>query len=192
MFLSFLITNTCLCASSPDVRAASLFLWLRTEAPYRGHCVLFWQLRVQAAVQPEVPLQWADAGPQYVCCCYSEEDQRVQITASRTGEKKHAGSKPADPKVGSKMQHFDHWLACSSLDDYLLQPFCCRFTAVFGIVILLYDKKFVQALAVGETASHLTFKYFSTEFIDFFQLHNFCSCKTKAKSSPSTAMLDKW
>ena len=73
-------------ACSPDVRAASLFLRLRAEAPHRGHRVLLRQVCLEAAVQPEVPLQRADASSQHVCRCNGEEDQGVQVAPSRTGE----------------------------------------------------------------------------------------------------------
>lgn len=68
-----------------DVWAAALLLWLRAEAPNRGNRLLLRQLRVQAAVQPEVPLQWADAGAQHVCRRHRQEDERVPFSPAWTG-----------------------------------------------------------------------------------------------------------
>lgn len=39
-------------------------------------------------------------------------------------------------------------------DSFLLQPFCCRFAVVFGLVVLLHDP--ISALAAGKMTSHLT------------------------------------
>lgn len=59
---------------SPDVRTAPLLLRLRAEAPHRIHRLFLRQLCVQAAVQPEVPLQRADAGAQHVRRRHGQED----------------------------------------------------------------------------------------------------------------------
>lgn len=71
---------------SSDVWASSLLLWLRAEAPHRGHRFLLRQLCLQAAVQPEVSLQRAHASTQHVRRRHGQEDQGVPLTPPGAGE----------------------------------------------------------------------------------------------------------
>lgn len=70
--------------------AAPLLLRLRAQAPHRSHRLLLRQLCVQAAVQPEVPLQRADAGAQPVSRRHRQEDQRVPIPTTGAGTTPHS------------------------------------------------------------------------------------------------------
>ena len=47
------------------------------------------------------------------------------------------------------------------LYSFLFQTFCCRFAAVFGIIVLLMTQ--FQALSVILMASHLTLEYFGIQ-----------------------------
>lgn len=92
----------------PDVRASAVLLRLRAEAPHRVHRLLLRQLRLQAPVQPEVPLQRADGGAEHVGRRHCQEDKRVSLSPAGAG----TGVKPAHEEWFTPHLIFKSGLGC--------------------------------------------------------------------------------